>query len=291
MEKVYQMVTDRIIEQMNNGIIPWHKPWHLAGNAEDSAINYVTRRPYSVINQWLLGDTGEYLTFKQIQERGGSVKKGAKSKFVVFFTMQPYKVVNKDGEEELRQRPVLRYYNVFHIDNTEGIESKIVKNEEKPTEVEIEGAATDAINLYLSRESGLRFINNKPSDRAFYSPSEDKVVVPMPGQFSEVSEYFSTAFHELVHSTLIESRCNRRDKTKVAFFGSHEYSREELVAEMGSAMLCSNFGYDCEKTFRNSVAYLQSWVKNLKNDPKALVVAAGKAAAAVGYILNGKKAE
>ena len=282
------MVTDKIIEQMNAGIIPWHKPWHLAGSAEDSAINYVTRKPYSVINQWLLGDTGEYLTFKQIQERGGSVKKGAKSKFVVFFTMQPYKVTNKDGEEELRQRPVLRYYNVFHIDNVEGIASKIDKPASKPTEVEIEGAATDAINAYLNRESGLRFINNKPSDRAFYSPVEDKVVVPMPAQFDEVSEYFSTAFHELVHSTLIESRCNRRDKSKVAFFGSHEYSREELVAEVGAAMLCSNFGYDCQKTFRNSVAYLQSWVKNLKNDPKAIVVAAGKAAAAVTYILKGK---
>lgn len=286
--KVYQMVTDKIIEQMNAGIIPWHKPWHLAGSAEDSAINYVTRKPYSVINQWLLGDTGEYLTFKQIQERGGSVKKGAKSKFVVFFTMQPYKVMNKDGEEELRQRPVLRYYNVFHIDNVEGIASKIDKPASQPTEVEIEGAATDAISAYLDREAGLRFINNKPSDRAFYSPVEDKVVVPMPAQFDEVSEYFSTAFHELVHSTLIESRCNRRDKSKVAFFGSHEYSREELVAEVGAAMLCSNFGYDCQKTFRNSVAYLQSWVKNLKNDPKAIVVAAGKAAAAVTYILKGK---
>lgn len=288
MEKVYQMVTDKIIEQMNAGIIPWHKPWHLAGSAEDSAINYVTRKPYSVINQWLLGDTGEYLSFKQIQERGGRVKKGAKSKFVVFFTMAPYKVVNKDGEEELRQRPVLRYYNVFHIDNVEGIASKIDKPASQPTEVEIEGAATAAIDAYLDREAGLRFINNKPSDRAFYSPSEDKVVVPMPGQFDEVSEYFSTAFHELVHSTLIESRCNRRDKSKVTFFGSHEYSREELVAEVGAAMLCSNFGYDCKKTFRNSVAYLQSWVKNLKNDPKAIVVAAGKAAAAVTYILKGK---
>ena len=283
------MVTDKIVEQMSKGIIPWHKPRHLAGNAEDSAINYVSRKPYSVINQWLLGDTGEYLSFKQIEALGGKVKKGAKSKFVVFFKMCPYKATNKDGEEELRTRPVLRYYNVFHIDNTEGIPTKLTKEQREIPEVEIEGAATSAIDAYLSRENGLRFINNKPSDRAFYSPSEDKVVVPMPAQFKEISEYFSTAFHELVHSTLIESRCNRRSKVKVAFFGSHEYSREELVAEMGAAMLCSNFGYDCEKTFRNSVAYLQSWVRNLKNDPKAIVVAASKAAAAVTYILTGKK--
>ena len=237
MEKVYQMVTDRIIEQINAGIIPWHKPWHLAGSAEDAAISYTSRRPYSTINQWLLGDTGEYLTFNQIQALGGQVKKGEKSKFVVFFKQVPYKKENKDGEEELHTYPVLKYYNVFHINQTPGIESKIKSEKPAISEVDIEGAATEAIGLYLSREEGLRFINDKPSDRAFYSPSEDKVVVPMPGQFDEISEYFSTAFHELVHSTLTEKRCNRRQAGKVAFFGSHEYSREELVAEMGAAIM------------------------------------------------------
>ena len=101
-----------------------------------------------------------------------------------------------------------------------------------------------------------------------------------------MAEYYSTAFHELTHSTLIESRCNRRERGKIAFFGSKEYSREELVAEMGAAMLCSNFAIDCQKAFRNSIAYLQSWVKNLKDDPKAIVVAAGKAEKAARYILG-----
>ena len=128
--KVYQMVTDKIVELMQKGIIPWHKPWHMAGSAEEVAINYVTRRPYSLVNQWLLMEPGEYLTYKQIAALGGKVKKGAKSKFVVFFTNVEYTKKNeKTGEDEVKSYPLLRYYNVFHISNTEGIVSKIAKQD------------------------------------------------------------------------------------------------------------------------------------------------------------------
>lgn len=286
--KVYQMVTDKIVENMSKGIIPWHKPWHLNGSEEEMAVNYVTRRPYSLVNQWLLMEPGEYLTFKQITALGGKVKKGAKSQFVVFYTKVEYTEKNeRTGEEETKSYPFLRYYNVFHIRNTEGIESKIKKSEVEVTDsVPMCGEADSAIDLYVKSQTGLSFCNNKPSDRAYYSPSEDKVVVPMPSQFDEIAEYYSTAFHELTHSTLIESRCNRRQPGEVAFFGSKSYSREELVAEIGAAMLCSNFAVDTEKAFRNSIAYLQSWVKELKNDPKAIVVAAGKAEKAARFILG-----
>lgn len=286
--KVYQMVTDRIIEQMQNGIIPWHKPWHMAGNAEEMAINYVTRRPYSLVNQWLLLEPGEYLTFKQVTALGGKVKKGSKSRFVVFFTNVTYTERDKEtGEEKEKSYPLLRYYNVFRLADCEGIQSKIEKPEAGAVvELPLCDEADAAIDAYVFSQPTLSFQNDKPSDRAYYSPSEDRVVVPMRSQFDEMAEYYSTAFHELTHSTLTESRCNRRQQGVVSFFGSKAYSREELVAEMGAAMLCSNFGIDCEKAFKNSVAYLQSWVRNLKEDVKAVVVAAGKAEKAVRYILG-----
>lgn len=283
------MVTDRIIEQMQNGIIPWHKPWHMAGNAEEMAINYVTRRPYSLVNQWLLLEPGEYLTFKQVTALGGKVKKGSKSRFVVFFTKVAYTVKNEStGEDEERSYPLLRYYNVFRLADCEGIQSKIEKPEAgEVVELPLCDEADAAIDAYVFSQPTLSFQNDKPSDRAYYSPADDKVVVPMRSQFDEMAKYYSTAFHELTHSTLTESRCNRKqDGAGASFFGSKAYSREELVAEMGAAMLCSNFGIDCEKAFKNSVAYLQSWVRNLKEDVKAVVVAAGKAEKAVRYILG-----
>lgn len=284
---VYQMVTDRIVSMLNKGIIPWQKPWFgVKGNTKNLAISYVTRRAYSQINQWLLGEPGEYLTFNEIQKLGGSVCKGAKSRFVVFYTrVDSVKKDEETGEEKLVSFPLLRYYNVFHINDTKGIASKI-KEDEEIEPAPMDEIAEGIINGYLGRESTLRFLNDKPSNRAYYSPSEDMVVVPMPAQFKSMSEYYSTTFHELTHSTLPESRCNRKDENKHAFFGNEDYSREELVAEIGSAMLCSICGIDVEKTFKNSVAYIQSWIKVLKNDIHAIIWASSRAEKAARYILG-----
>lgn len=287
---VYKMVTEKVISMMEKGIIPWHKPWHFAGRAdEEVAINYVSRQPYSLINQWLLMEPGEYLTFKQINTLGGKVKKGEKSKFVVFFTNVEYEVEKKDGEKELRSYPLLKYYNVFHISQTEGIESKLKTTAPEEIQMPMCSEVDSAIELYVKGQDTLTFQNDRYSDRAYYSPSDDKVVVPMRQQFNQMAEYYSTTFHELTHSTLIPKRCNRRSENEMAFFGSKAYSREELVAEMGAAMLCENFNIDSKQAFRNNVAYLQSWVKNLKEDTKAIVVAAGKAEKAVRYILGERK--
>lgn len=285
------MVTDRIVEMMQNGLIPWQKPWHGPKGKESTegmAISYVTRRAYSVINQWLLGEPGEYLTFKQIQERGGQIIKGEKSRIVVFFTKHEY--VKKDeetGEEKLASYPLLKYYNVWHINQTTGIESKLTTDATEPEPAVIMDAAADAIiEGYLSREEALKFQNNKPSNRAYYSPSEDKVVVPMPEQYDVLAEYYSTTFHELVHSTLKASRCDREAENKDSFFGNHEYSREELVAEIGSAMLCSVSGVETTKSLKNSVAYIQSWIRSLKNDPKMIIWASSRAEKAANYIFG-----
>lgn len=286
-QNVYQMVTDKIVEQLEKGIVAWHKPW--TGGVSHS-VSYVTRKPYSLINQFLLEEPGEYLTFNEIQRLGGKINKGAKAKFVVFYKQMTYtdKVINEEtGEEEekVKRIPLLRYYNVFNVNDTD-LPSK--SSDGLSGTVATNGKVDDIIMAYVKRE-GLNFQNDKPSSKAYYSPALDKVVVPMPSQFSEIAEYYSTAFHELVHSTIPERRCNRKTENEKAFFGNEDYSREELVAEIGSAMICTTLGISIEKVFNNSVAYIQNWLQALKNDNKMIVWAASRAEKASDYILYDKK--
>lgn len=278
------MVTDRVIEQMQQGIIPWHRPWT---GAADGAMNYVTRRPYSLLNQLLLGRDGEWLTWKQIQDCGGKLKKGAKAGMVVYYGKFVAKEEKADGTVEEKEIPVLKYYNVFHLSDCTGIESKI-ENDVHTTTRPID-AAEDIINGYLTSGDAPRFHNDQPSNRAYYAPSTDTVVVPMLSQYKIAEEYYSTTFHELTHSTMKESRCNRRAENERAAFGSENYSREELVAELGAAMLCTVSGLDNDKAFKNSVAYLQGWLKALKNDNKMMVWAASRAEKAARYIMGEKE--
>ena len=286
---VYQMVTDRVIEQLKKGIIPWHRPWTVIVGA----INYVTRKPYSLINQVLLGREGEWITFKQLKELGGSIKKGAKAGLVVFYGKYTYTKEeteeNEDGEEVTVAKeytiPVLRYYKVFHISDCTGIESKMGSEPITVANEPIE-RAEKIINGYVEREEGLKFKNDEQNNQPFYRPSDDLVVVPMISQYSVIEEYYSTAFHELTHSTMAESRCNRKKGNKMAAYGSTDYSREELVAELGSTMLCTIAKLNSEKAFKNSVAYIQGWLKALANDNKMIVWAASRAEKAARYILG-----
>lgn len=290
---VYQMVTDRILAQMEKGIIPWHKPWNGLGglSADQCAISYVSRKPYSLLNQWLLGEPGEYLTFKQMAERGGRLKSGEKSKIVVYYQMlvkEDKEHLDENGRPKVVRIPFLKYYNVWHLSQIEGIESKLVNGEEpvKPEAVLTPNErAEEIINGYLMQASHPKLII-KQGDEAFYRPSTDEVIVPLMSQYDKVAEYYSTTFHELVHSTGHRDRCNRKGITDLSFFGSHEYSKEELVAEVGAAMLVFQSGIDSASAFKNNVAYLQSWMRSLKNDPKMIVWAAGKAERAVKWILG-----
>ena len=101
---IYQIITDRIVKQLENGIIPWRKPWH---GVADGARSYITGKPYSLLNQILLEDDGEYITYNQAKKLGGNVRKGAKSKFVVFYQTFLKEVENKDGEKKMISIPVL----------------------------------------------------------------------------------------------------------------------------------------------------------------------------------------
>lgn len=290
---VYQIVTDRIVSQLEQGVIPWRMPWSGGFNG---AVSYTTGRPYSFLNQMLLGESGEYLTFNQVKALGGNIKKGAKSRLVVFYKPLVLKSkdtgdsVSSDGKTDEHQRiiPMLRYYHVFHIKDTEGIESKLEQQEERHHDPIAE--ADSAADEYVSRNAPLRLIITS-SNNAFYSPSDDSVTVPELDQYDVKEEFYSTLFHELTHSTMTKERCDRKQPEGFSFFGSHEYSKEELVAEMGAAMSLKRLGIDCEKAFRNSVGYIQSWLKQLRNDRKFVVWAAGKAEQAVKYMFNDKEKE
>lgn len=284
---VYQIVTDKIINELAKGIIPWQKPWITA--EQGGALNYVTRKYYSPLNQMFLR-TGEYLTFNQIKERNGSIKKGAKADIVVFFKKYEKTQKNEDAnaadEESTRTAFVLRYYNVFHISDVEGIESK-QEQTQLNTDMQPIDKAEDIINGYVTRENAPKFNNDTFSNNAFYRPSTDEVFVPMMAQYKDIEEYYYTAFHELIHSTAAPQRLNRKGEQKtLARFGSEDYSREELVAEIGAAMLCNTAELNGEKAFKNSVSYIQGWMQHLKNDNHAIVWAASRAEKAAKYILS-----
>lgn len=276
---VYEMVTERIIAELEKGVIPWEKPWT---GVKSGAYNRVSKRPYSLLNQMLLKHTGEYATYKQWQDLGGQVKKGEKSEIVVFWKIFEAEETNKDtGEKETKKIPLLRYYNVFHISQVEGVEP--LKPEQLNDEVEPIEEADKIITDYITREH-IEFTECR-SNEAYYSPSQDAVVVPMKEQYKVINEYYSTTFHELTHSTGHKNRLNRLETGAVAAFGSETYSKEELVAEIGSASLMNLLGIETVKTFRNSAAYIQSWLQVLRNDNKFIVSASSKAEKAVNYIL------
>lgn len=274
---VYQLVTDRIIEELQKGNIPWEKPWT---GVRSGAFNRISKKPYSLLNQMLLKHEGEYATFKQWSELGGKIRKGEKSEIVVFWKIFEKEEINDKGEKEKVAIPLLRYINVFHISQVEGVEPlKQPFNEVTPIE-----EADKIIIDYVTREH-ITF-EEKASDKAFYSPSRDCVVVPMKEQYKHINEYYSTTFHELTHSTGHPSRLDRLKTGAVAAFGSETYSKEELVAEIGSATILNTLGIETAKTFRNSAAYIQNWLHVLQNDNKFIVSAASKAEKAVAYILG-----
>jgi len=276
MPNVYQIVTSKLIEQMEKGNVPWRKPW-----ASVAVQNYQSHKPYRGINRLLLAsktmETGcpYYVTYKQAEDMGGNVKKGAKSEVVVFF-----KILEKEqeGTDKTKKIPLLRYYRVFNLTDCEGIEWELPKcgnGEHTPHE-----AAEEVISTYVDND-GPSIVNG---DKASYSPALDRVQIPAPELFVSRDAYYSTVFHELTHSTGHKKRLNRKEIVVDNAFGSKDYSREELTAEIGSAFLQSQCGIESDTETEQSAAYLRSWIKVLSEDEKAVVMAANRAEKAVEWI-------
>jgi antirestriction protein ArdC len=289
--KIYEIVTKQVVDKiqdaitkMENGeqaLAPWQKSWTQAQTPQ----NIVTKKPYRGMNIFLLSMNGYaspfYASYAQITKLGGKVKKGEKGHMVVF-----WKWVKLDKDEQghkldkAKNIPFLRYYTVFNIEQTEGIpEKKIPKFEERDF-----NAIDEAEKVLADMPSDMPEIRHI-EDRAYYSPSLDYVNMPPQKTFKSDEAYYSVLFHELTHSTGHKSRLSRTEVTDMNSFGSHSYSVEELVAEMGAVFLSSHCGIE-HKTMDNSIAYLKGWLSKLKDDTKMLITAAGRAQKASDYILN-----
>ena len=270
----YERITERIVGLLEQGTVPWHKPWHVTTGLPR---NLVSKKPYRGINVFLLMamsyESPHWLTFRQSVQLGGNVKKGEKSCPVVFW--EPMEVTDqKSGEVE--KILLLRLYHVFNVAQCEGLKNVPVTDETafaatKPAEIVAKMPLPPKIKHGMSH--------------AFYTPINDTVGVPEPKRFNTEDAYHATLFHELVHSTGHEKRLKRLSIMERNGFGSDPYCKEELVAELGSAFLCGQAGIG-ERTIDSSAAYVKGWLTRLKSDGTFIVYAAAQAQKAADYILG-----
>jgi antirestriction protein ArdC len=272
MSNVYQIITDRIIDSLTKGVVPWRKPWKT-----ETPKNLVSGKEYRGINVLLLGaapfESAWWLTFNQAKSLGGSVRKGQKGTPVIF-----WKVTQEEDEQGKRSKDfILRYYTVFNVMQTEGI---AIPKPSAPRNFDPIASCEEVVSSFLippTIEHG--------GSRACYIPSEDRVLMPSRQAFSSPEEYYSTLFHELAHSTGAAHRLGRRSVMDHSSFSSHAYSQEELVAECASAFLAAEAGISA-KVIENSAAYIGHWIKVLRAEPRMMVHAAAQAAKAADMILD-----
>ncbi|HZY38139.1 MAG TPA: zincin-like metallopeptidase domain-containing protein [Mucilaginibacter sp.] len=275
---VFAIITDRIIDQLEKQFIPWRKPWTEGGHPQ----NLFTKRPYNGMNTWLLGSLGYaqnyFLTWNQLKAVGASVKKGEKGTMVVFWKRLPPDT-SKDNAEPQQVKSVLRYYFVFNIAQIDNL-PEVLSIPYPP----------DTINQLSACDEIIERMPNRPTikhakQKAYYDPIKDYINMPKQGSFVTPESYYCALFHELVHSTGHQSRLNRKEIVEPNKFGSEPYSIEELTAEIGACYLNSVSGI-INKEFDNSMAYIQGWIKALKNDKRMIVYASGQAQRATDYILS-----
>ena len=272
---VYDIITERVTALLEQGTIPWRKPWKVQTGLPR---NLVSKKVYRGINVFLLHamhyESPFWLTFHQAQQLGGNIRKGEKSCPVVFWKQNA--IEDKATGEQVKI-PLLRYYHVFNLSQCEGMDKL---PDTLPT-----GATTKPAEIVAQMPQRPEI--KHAMAKAFYSPAEDFVGMPNPERFENEANYFSVLFHELIHATGHKSRLNRATTTGHAGFGSDEYSREELIAEMGAAFLCGQADI-AERTVENSAAYLKGWLEQLQNDKMLIVQAAAQAQKAADFILGTK---
>jgi len=278
---VYALVTEQIIKHLENGTVPWQKPWGDGGLPR----NLFSKKYYRGINLLLLASLGYeqnlFLTFNQVKEIGGKVKQGEKGHPVVFWSIVDKKEVETSTEQEHKtaKRPVLRYYTVFNVAQCENIPDGYIP------------AITKVIGSIQSCEDIVAAMPQRPEikhkgQKAYYDPLRDFINMPKKNSFGTAEAYYVTLFHEVVHSTGHHSRLKRKGLIEMSEFGSDPYSQEELVAEIGACYLQSHAGVMGE--FSNSVSYINGWLTKLCGDKTFIYVAATQAQAAVDFILNVK---
>jgi antirestriction protein ArdC len=292
---VYEIVNSRIIEALEQGVVPWRKPWAVKGEA-GIPVNAHTEKQYNGFNIWNLQiiallegyTTNKWMTRRQAGQHGGSVKKGEKYHPVVYWNfvekerkdLEGNTVTDDSGKPIIDKIPFLRFYQVYNLDQIEGID------------YESDDIDTDTLDFEPIEEAEKLWNGYSDSPelthsgaRAYYNPSADKIRMPETKWFESEEEYYSTLFHEGIHSTGHKSRLARKELMDTAAFDTETYSKEELTAEFGSAFLCGLAGIE-NKTVDNSAAYINNWLEKIRENKRWLVSAAGKAQKAVDYILG-----
>lgn len=273
--KVYEIITNKIIEQLQSGKIAWKQPWTSA----DAPRNIRGTR-YHGVNVWMLNaersaknySRNIWLTPHQAIEMGGNFA-GQKTSMVVKWTI--YDREDKSGKTE--KFFSLSYYNVFNISQVSGI---TVPEDPETVQIDpIEAAETIVLNMPNAPKL------THGGSEAYFSPTTDTVNLPQMNDFHTAHGYYSVLFHELGHSTGHTSRLNRWKADHSHRFGSEDYSKEELIAEMTAAFITGEIGISREEDSKNTAAYIQSWIAALKNDVTMIVNASAAAEKAANYIM------
>ncbi|PTX91861.1 hypothetical protein DB346_23130 [Verrucomicrobia bacterium LW23] len=284
MKDILKDITERFIKQLEQGTVPWRKPWI-------SSQNIISRKPYRGINTLLLGSTQFsspwWMTFKQARDLGGNVAKGARATPIVYFKFVDK--LDKSGNVMLSksgkavQIPFVRWSMVFNLDQTEKVKAPEIQVQQRPDRpLEAAASIVKSGNLCPIKHGGFA---------ALYSPKEDVIRMPHQKLFHSPEDYYHTLYHEATHATGHESRLNREGVTTPAKFGSERYSKEELVAELGAAFLSNEAGILDKVRFDSSASYLSSWISKLKADPNLLLSAASQAQKSADFIMGIKHTE
>jgi antirestriction protein ArdC len=284
----YAIVTEKIINLLEQGIVPWRRPWSATG----LPCNLVSKKPYRGVNLLLLSATKYisplWLTMKQANELGGSVRKGERSQIVVFWKVD--QIVKAETEtdpekdaadEKSRPRFVLRYYRLFNLEQCELPQAVLDKLPKIETHQHDPIEAAERIIAGMPNPPEIQYAGSK----AYYSPITDRITLPPRELFISAEEFSATKIHECVHSTGSRKRLNRESITEAAPFGSPTYVAEELVAETGAAFLCAEAGIS-PAVVENQAAYIQGWLGKIRSDKRLVIMAAAQAQKAADFILN-----
>jgi antirestriction protein ArdC len=283
---LYQGVTNQIIAMLDKGVVPWRSP--ILGQASAGhPKNLITEKPYRGVNVFLLAFTAWskgygsscWLTFNQAKSLGGTIRKGEKSSTVIFW--KQLETIDKETRKPATI-PLLRYFNVFNVEQCEGITPPDAPAIEPSTFAPIE-RAEHIVERYLSDGPIVHHIGQQ----AVYLPASDSIRIAKPERFASSEEYYGTLFHELAHSTGHSKRLDRKLDTQPQPFGSSDYGKEELIAEMAAAFLCGDAGIQ-PAVIENQAAYIGGWLRKIKEDKRLVITAAAAAQKAADWI-NGAR--
>jgi len=275
MKDIFEVVTNQMIKQLGEGIIPWRRPWQACWPT-----SYTTNKGYQGINTFLLQSQYEspyWITFRQAQKMGGSVRAGEKGRPIIFADRVVKEGQNEKGEFSIRILSFIKYYTVFNWCQTKGLAEK------SPTD-------RDNQQIVSAEELLRRRSPHIETDlkKAYYCSHSDAIYLPTLDQFDSSEDYYAAAFHELIHWTGGAGRLSR-ETLRDYHMGTDVRSQEELTAEMGAAFLCQIAALDTSQTLQNSTAYIGSWLKALQNNPKWVLKASKQAREAVEFVLTGQK--